>query len=103
MKGESLRFEKQEMTIYLRIFCNKWFGTCMIGPIYSRKINGAPGNILVPLEIFRAYKDSYSMRTKTILDDDVVRMCPSDFFGCDNIGTKGVRSVHIVHGEPVSD
>ena len=38
-----------------------------------------------------------------ILDDDVVRMCPSDPIGCDNIGTKGVRLGKLVLGEPVSD
>ena len=43
------------------------------------------------------------MRRMTILDDDVVRMCPSDLIGCDNIGTKGVRLGHIVPREPVSD
>ena len=75
LKRKSLRFENQEITIYLIIFCNKWFGACMIVFSDSSKINGAPSNILVPLAIFRAYKDSYSLRTMTILDDDVVRMC----------------------------
>ena len=56
----------------------------MIGHIDSSKINGALGNVLVPLAIFCACKDSTSLRTMTILDDDVVRMCPSDLIGCDN-------------------
>ena len=38
-----------------------------------------------------------------IIDDDVVKMCPSDLIGCDNRGTKGVRLGHLVLGEPVSD
>ena len=42
-------------------------------------------------------------RTMPILDDDVVRMCPSDFIGCNNRGTKRVRLGHLILGEPVSD
>ena len=38
-----------------------------------------------------------------ILDDDVVRMCPSDMIGWDNRVTKGVRLGQLVLGEPVSD
>ena len=37
-----------------------------------------------------------------ILDDDVVRMCPSGLIGCDNRGTKGFRLGHLVCIEPVS-
>ena len=77
----SLRFEKQEITISLRIFFKKWFGTCMICPFDSSKKNGAPGNFLVPLAIFRAKRDSSSLRTIPILDDDVIIMCPSDLIG----------------------
>ena len=43
-----------------------------------------------------------SLRTKPIIDDDVVRMFPSDMIGCDNRVTKGVRLGQLVHGEPVS-
>ena len=75
----------------------------MIGLSDSSKINGAPGSFSVPLGIFRACKDSTSLRTMTILDDDVVRMCPSDLIGCDNRGTKGVRLGHIVPGKPLSE
>ena len=38
-----------------------------------------------------------------ILDDDFVRICPSDFIGYDNRVTKGVRLGHLVFGEPVSE
>ena len=44
-----------------------------------------------------------SMITMTIIDDNVVRMRPSDLIGKDNGGTKGVRLGQIVFGEPVSD
>ena len=44
-----------------------------------------------------------SLVTMTILDDDVVRMYPSDLIGLDNRGTKGVILVQLVLGEPVSD
>ena len=37
-----------------------------------------------------------------ILDDDVVRMYPSDMIICDNRGTKGVRLGQLVLREPVS-
>ena len=43
-----------------------------------------------------------SLRTMPILDDEVVRMGPSDLIGCDNRGTKGVRLAQLVLGEPVS-
>ena len=43
-----------------------------------------------------------SLITIPIIDDDVVRMCPSDLIGWDNRGTKGVRLVQLVLGEPVS-
>ena len=43
----------------------------------------------------------YSWRKIPILDDDVVRTLPSDWIGCDNRGTKGVRLGHLVLGEPV--
>ena len=70
----------------------------MIGLSDSSKINGAPGKNLVQLELFCACKVSSYLRSMTILDDDVVRMCPSDLIGCYNSGTKGVRLVHIVPG-----
>ena len=38
-----------------------------------------------------------------ILDDDVVRMGPSDLIGRDNRGTKGVRLGQLVLRELVSD
>ena len=44
-----------------------------------------------------------SFRTVPILDNDVVIMCPSDLIGYDNRGTQGVRLVHLVLGEAVSD
>ena len=31
-----------------------------------------------------------SLRKMPIIDDDVIRMCPSDIIGCDNRGTKGI-------------
>ena len=37
-----------------------------------------------------------SLVTIPILDDDIVRMCPSDLIGCDNRGTKGVRLGQLV-------
>ena len=39
----------------------------------------------------------------TILDNYVVKICPSDLIGCNNIGTKVVRLSQKVLGEPVSD
>ena len=44
-----------------------------------------------------------SLRTITILDDDVVIMYPSDLIGFDNRGTKGVRHGQLVLVELVSD
>ena len=44
-----------------------------------------------------------SMRTMLIIDDDVVRMLPSNLIEWDNRGTKGVRLVQKVLREPVSD
>ena len=44
-----------------------------------------------------------SLRKFSILDDDVVRICPSDLIVCDNRGTKGVRLGHLFLREPVSD
>ena len=38
----------------------------------------------------------------SILDEDVVIMCLSDFLGCDNRGTNGVRLGHMVLGKAVS-
>ena len=38
-----------------------------------------------------------------ILDDDIVRMCPIGFIGCDYRGTKEVILGHLVLGEPVSE
>ena len=43
-----------------------------------------------------------SLRTIPIIDDDVVRMCPSDLIECDNRGTKGVRFFQLVLREIVS-
>ena len=64
----------------------------------------------MPLAIFQchgrffcAHKDSSSLRTMLILNEDVVRMCPSDLIGCDKRGTKGLILGHIDPGEPVSD
>ena len=37
-----------------------------------------------------------------ILDDGVVRICPSYLTGCDNRGTKGFRLGQMVLIEPVS-
>ena len=45
----------------------------------------------------------YSMIKITIIDDDVVIICPTDLIGRDNIGTKGVRLGQKFLGEPVSD
>ena len=45
----------------------------------------------------------FSLRTMPILDDDFVRIFPSDLIRCDNRGTKGVRLGQLVLGEPVSD
>ena len=75
----------------------------MIGLSDSSKINGAPGNFLVPLEIFYPCKDSNFLRTIPILDGDIVIMCRTDLIGCDNIGTKGFRLGHIAPRELVSD
>ena len=44
-----------------------------------------------------------SLITISIIDDDVVIMCPSDKIGRDNRGIKGVRFSKKVLGEPVSD
>ena len=44
-----------------------------------------------------------SLRTMPILDDDVVRMCPTDPIGWGNRGTKGVRLGQTLLREPVSD
>ena len=46
---------------------------------------------------------SSSMITMPIIDDYVVKMCPSDLIGWDNRGTKGVRLGQKVIREPVSD
>ena len=43
-----------------------------------------------------------SLRTMSILDDDVFRIFPSDLIRWDNRGTKGVRLGQLVVGEPVS-
>ena len=42
-------------------------------------------------------------RKMSILDDDVVTICPSDLIGWYNLGTKGVILVQQVLWEPVSD
>ena len=53
-RSKSLSFQNQEVTISLRVFCKKWFGTCMICPInWSKK--------MVPLEMFCARRDSFSI------------------------------------------
>ena len=44
-----------------------------------------------------------SMRTMPIIDDDVVRICPSDLIEWDNRGTKGVILGQKSPEEPVSD
>ena len=75
----------------------------MIGLIDLSFKNDAPGKFLVPLVIFCARKDRYSLRIMPILNDDVVIMCPSDLIGCYNLGTNGVIFCHLVTGEPVSD
>ena len=43
-----------------------------------------------------------SLRTMPIIDDDIVRMCPSDLIGCHNRGTNGVRLGQLVIREPIS-
>ena len=56
-------------------------------------------------ELIMALKSAnicYYFRTITNIDDDVVRMCPSDLIGCDNRSTKGVRLGQLELGEPVS-
>ena len=45
----------------------------------------------------------YSMRKFSILEDDIVRICPSGLIGIDNRGTKGVVLGQKVFVEPVSD
>ena len=44
-----------------------------------------------------------SLRKMPIIDDDVIRICPSDMIGRDNRGTRGVRLGQLVFGETVSD
>ena len=44
-----------------------------------------------------------SLRTMPILDDDVIRMCPSNLVRWDNRGTKGIILGQLVLREPVSD
>ena len=130
--------KSKKITISLRIFCKKWFGTvrawkwfgtCMnvhdrvdgfehengskrawtftMGLIDSSVKNGAsgllfgaPGHHSVRIG---ARGDSSSLWTMPILDDDVVRMWPSDMIGWDNRGTKGVRLAQTILREPVSD
>ena len=44
-----------------------------------------------------------SMRKISILDYDVIIMCPSDLIGWDDRGKKGVGLGQKILGEPVSD
>ena len=44
-----------------------------------------------------------SLRKIPIIDDDVVRMCPSGLIGFDNRGIKEFRLGHLVLVEPVSE
>ena len=54
------------------------------------------------MELISANRFS-SLKTMPIIDDDVVRTCPSDFIVCDNRGTKGVILGQLVLVEPVPD
>ena len=53
--------------------------------------------------VFLKSRGAGFLRALPILDDYVVRMCPSDLIGLDNRRTKGFRLLQKVLKEPVSD
>ena len=72
LKSKSLRFEGQDITISIIIFCKKWFSTCMISPIYLSFKKWRPWHFSVSLMVFCTSIITSNQITRANYDDIII-------------------------------